>query len=386
MILFRWRFEALKNRCIIIDRDLLLEANNIPYEAQLKNARKVVTEKFGDGSGEQPSIDNIIPITPGPDVICLEDTVQRSMISLCNDSVATIGQAAGGFETRIAKTEPVEADFEVIAPIKISEASTVSNDETVGADDTTIVAAEAIEGVDGTFLFDDTIEINRTTVVGTEAMEGADLTISNVETVSSDDRTTTHTEATAGDSTVTEVFKTTNLDSYEESSFEVSAIADSTLLAMANPVEMSILMNESEYDAIPGILRPQNKETMSNTNMLSSTLLDGEFKRPGTPNESIISVPMPSNKGASSLANELAAIQPQYRSIDRKTERTRALREISENANDSSESSNSNLSAGANSSKYRIIQQRPRKSKIIVRSMHFGNRNNSTSNENNSTK
>lgn len=55
---FRWRFEALKSRCLIIDREILLEKHKIPYESRLKNIQELVRKYFKDGENEEPDIDN----------------------------------------------------------------------------------------------------------------------------------------------------------------------------------------------------------------------------------------------------------------------------------------------------------------------------------------
>lgn len=55
--MFRWRFETLKLRCVVIDRELLLEQNKIPFEPMPKHMKKVVEERFGDYTKEQPNID-----------------------------------------------------------------------------------------------------------------------------------------------------------------------------------------------------------------------------------------------------------------------------------------------------------------------------------------
>lgn len=54
----RWRFEALKSRCIIIDRELLLEQNNIAFEPPPKRMKEMVVERFGDYAKEKPKIDD----------------------------------------------------------------------------------------------------------------------------------------------------------------------------------------------------------------------------------------------------------------------------------------------------------------------------------------
>lgn len=52
----RWRFEALKNRCIIMNRELLLENNNIAFDAKLPNVRQMVDRHFDPEEG--PIIDD----------------------------------------------------------------------------------------------------------------------------------------------------------------------------------------------------------------------------------------------------------------------------------------------------------------------------------------
>lgn len=52
---FRWRFEALKLRCILLERESLLEEHKIPFES-VKNVESLVQQKFNDGSNETPNI------------------------------------------------------------------------------------------------------------------------------------------------------------------------------------------------------------------------------------------------------------------------------------------------------------------------------------------
>lgn len=52
---FRWRFEALKSRCIIFDREMLLEEHNIPFKP-VHNVKALVLERFNGGSKECPDI------------------------------------------------------------------------------------------------------------------------------------------------------------------------------------------------------------------------------------------------------------------------------------------------------------------------------------------
>lgn len=316
----RWRFEALKSRCIIIDRELLLESNKIPYDSQMKTIRKVVEARFGDGTAEQPQIEDV-PVSDlnVPDVICLDDTKPTTTIKI---------EPATSIESPI-QSQPIVA---------------------------------------------------------------------------------------------------TKSNSFDESSFDVSCFQDSTIVGVQNPVELSIMMDESEYLACPGVAR----KTADKENVMSSTLLDVEFKRPDTPDQSIIvdvagsSTTASNNKtiereptiaeettansvltvGESSiddatvvmhvthnasaknepnLADELSMFQPQYRSIQRNSERTRALREIGEKADNTTNMDNSNVSSSANASKvsstkYRIVQPRPMKSKIIIRKNCFHNRVTSSEN------
>lgn len=53
----RWRFEALKSRCVLLDREMLLETNNIPFEKSLPNMRQRVNQQFG--ANEEPLIDGL---------------------------------------------------------------------------------------------------------------------------------------------------------------------------------------------------------------------------------------------------------------------------------------------------------------------------------------
>lgn len=55
--MLRWRFEALKLRCVVIDRELLLEQHKVPFEPTPKHMKKIVEERFGDYTKEQPNID-----------------------------------------------------------------------------------------------------------------------------------------------------------------------------------------------------------------------------------------------------------------------------------------------------------------------------------------
>lgn len=55
--LIRWRFEALKLRCVVIDRELLLEQHKIPFEPTPKHMKKIIEERFGDYTKEEPNID-----------------------------------------------------------------------------------------------------------------------------------------------------------------------------------------------------------------------------------------------------------------------------------------------------------------------------------------
>lgn len=52
----RWRYEALRNRCIIKNREILLENNNIKFEAKPQNIRQIVEKEYS--SIEEPMIDN----------------------------------------------------------------------------------------------------------------------------------------------------------------------------------------------------------------------------------------------------------------------------------------------------------------------------------------
>lgn len=63
--LFRWRFEALKSRCVIIDREMLLEKHNIPFEP-LRNARFVVEQRFRNPSKETADISSELPLLANP--------------------------------------------------------------------------------------------------------------------------------------------------------------------------------------------------------------------------------------------------------------------------------------------------------------------------------
>lgn len=243
--------------------------------------------------------------------------------------------------------------------------------------------------------------------------------------------TTIHIDSTtsANLSIKTEPISTTKCESFNESLFEMSCIRDSTLVGMQNPVELSILMDDSEYQDIPGVVR----KTANKENVMSSTLLDMEFKRPDTPDQSIIvasaeSTTVINNNTAikrvstiveestensvstveasstvdltvmkqannvttttqSSLADELSVMRPQYRSIQRNSERTRALREIGEKADNTTNLENSNVSLSADdskvsSTKYKIVPPRSFKSKIIIRQNCFRNRVTSTENAN----
>lgn len=56
--LFRWRFEALKSRCVIMNREMLLENNSISFDRKLQNIRQMVEKKFGPN--EEPMIDDVV--------------------------------------------------------------------------------------------------------------------------------------------------------------------------------------------------------------------------------------------------------------------------------------------------------------------------------------
>ncbi|XP_031625911.1 protein Spindly [Contarinia nasturtii] len=57
----KWRFEALKNRCIIMNRELLLENNNINFDAKLQNVRQIIDKEFD--TDEKPIIDDALTYT-----------------------------------------------------------------------------------------------------------------------------------------------------------------------------------------------------------------------------------------------------------------------------------------------------------------------------------
>lgn len=61
----RWRFEALKSRCIIVDRETLLEQNNIPFGPLAEIGNKV-EKLYLDGSNEIPNITHDVPLTSLP--------------------------------------------------------------------------------------------------------------------------------------------------------------------------------------------------------------------------------------------------------------------------------------------------------------------------------
>lgn len=83
---FRWRFEALKLRCVIIDREMLLEENKIPFEP-VKDIGCKVREKFNDGSNEVPhlGVENIASSTntiPDTSIIGCQDEKLNSGIKI----------------------------------------------------------------------------------------------------------------------------------------------------------------------------------------------------------------------------------------------------------------------------------------------------------------
>lgn len=56
VIFFRWRFEALQNRCALMHRAMVLENNSIKFEEKMFNNRQSVDDIFGPN--EEPMIDN----------------------------------------------------------------------------------------------------------------------------------------------------------------------------------------------------------------------------------------------------------------------------------------------------------------------------------------
>lgn len=52
---FRWRFEALKSRCIIMNREMLLQQNNVNFEHKVPAIRQMVENLFGPN--EDPLIE-----------------------------------------------------------------------------------------------------------------------------------------------------------------------------------------------------------------------------------------------------------------------------------------------------------------------------------------
>lgn len=53
----RWRFEALKSRCVIMNREMLLEKHKINFEPKLSNIRQMVERQYNQN--ESPIIDDV---------------------------------------------------------------------------------------------------------------------------------------------------------------------------------------------------------------------------------------------------------------------------------------------------------------------------------------
>lgn len=93
--MFRWRFEALKLRCVVIDRELLLEQHKIPFEPTPKQMKKIVEERFGDYTKEQPNID--LDAAPSSKEVEMKDlqteaanasaSKSQSLMDKCNQSL-----------------------------------------------------------------------------------------------------------------------------------------------------------------------------------------------------------------------------------------------------------------------------------------------------------
>lgn len=56
IVCFRWRFEALKSRCYIMNYEMLLASNNVCYEPKIQNIRQLVSKLYS--SNAEPMIDD----------------------------------------------------------------------------------------------------------------------------------------------------------------------------------------------------------------------------------------------------------------------------------------------------------------------------------------
>lgn len=84
VLFFRWRFEALQNRCALMHREMVLENNSIKFEEKLFDNRQSVDDIFG--ANEEPMIDNFRwPTLDTPENI-VTDTNEQKIASLLKAS------------------------------------------------------------------------------------------------------------------------------------------------------------------------------------------------------------------------------------------------------------------------------------------------------------
>lgn len=81
---FRWRFEALQNRCALMHREMVLENNSIKFEEKLFNNRRSVDDIFGPN--EEPMIDNFRWPTLDTSENIVTDTNDQKIDSLLKTS------------------------------------------------------------------------------------------------------------------------------------------------------------------------------------------------------------------------------------------------------------------------------------------------------------
>lgn len=81
---FRWRFEALQNRCALMHRAMVLENNSIKFEEKLFNNRRSVDDIFGPN--EEPMIDNFRWPTLDTSENIVTDTNDQKIDSLLKTS------------------------------------------------------------------------------------------------------------------------------------------------------------------------------------------------------------------------------------------------------------------------------------------------------------
>lgn len=77
MLCYRWRFEALKNRCIIIDRESLLEKHSIPFKI-FKNVDFNITNKMKEEATPKVAYDEVVNESVKFDVYVDTEPVERT--------------------------------------------------------------------------------------------------------------------------------------------------------------------------------------------------------------------------------------------------------------------------------------------------------------------